>query len=102
MKELRGTYLIAAISIACGFGFALFGYVALQPVVILASYDQAIAGGIISGPQFKQQFDNPSQTMQGVITSSYHIGCAVGALLSFVIGELGRKKCIASDSLKPC
>ena len=59
-----------------------------------ARYDQSVAGGIISGPQFKEQFNNPSQTMIGFITSSYHLGCTLGAFATIFIGNHGRKKCI--------
>lgn len=94
MEGLRGNSLVAAIAMACGCGFALFGYNFPSWRLLIESYDQAIAGGILSGLPFKQQFNNPSQVMQGVITSSYHIGCVFGALLSFFIGDYGRKKCI--------
>jgi hypothetical protein len=53
-----------------------------------------VAGGVLSAPQFVQQFNNPSQIMQGIITSTYHLGCTFGALLTFFIGNHGRKKCI--------
>jgi hypothetical protein len=57
-------------------------------------YDQGVAGGILSSPQFVQQFDNLSQVMHGVITSTYHLGCTFGALSMFFIGNHGGKKCI--------
>ncbi|GFZ43631.1 hypothetical protein JCM24511_01351 [Saitozyma sp. JCM 24511] len=42
--------------------------------------------------QFGKDFDAPSTTLQGVITSIYDIGCAVGALITFAIGEkVGRR-----------
>ncbi|GAB7350276.1 hypothetical protein MBLNU459_g0917t3 [Dothideomycetes sp. NU459] len=45
--------------------------------------------------QFGRTMGEPDATAQGLLTSIYDIGCAVGCLLSFFIGErFGRKKMI--------
>lgn len=72
-----------------------------------------MSGLIGANNQFGQQFGHPDATMQGIcetlmfwsvekswlikssVTSIYDIGCAVGCLLSFVVGhKVGRKKMI--------
>ncbi|OQD82797.1 hypothetical protein PENANT_c019G03980 [Penicillium antarcticum] len=56
--------------------------------------------GVMSGlvgadNQFGMTFNNPDSTMQGLLTSIYDIGCAIGCLLSLVIGhQFGRRKMI--------
>ncbi|RSH92792.1 hypothetical protein EHS25_008238 [Saitozyma podzolica] len=63
---------------------------------LLLGYDQGVMSGIIGATnQFGKDFDAPSTTLQGVITSIYDIGCAVGALITFAIGEkVGRRHMI--------
>jgi MFS family permease len=54
-----------------------------------------MSGLIGANNQFGQTFNNPDSTMQGLLTSIYDIGCAVGCLLSFVVGHMfGRRKMI--------
>lgn len=74
-----------------------------------------MSGLVGADNQFGQQFGHPDATMQGIctfesrvlwrphhltipvytVTSIYDIGCAVGCLLSFVVGHrMGRKKMI--------
>ncbi|KAF3766430.1 general substrate transporter [Cryphonectria parasitica EP155] len=83
MKELRGKPLMVGITSACSMGFLLFGY------------DQGVMGTIINSSSFVKRFHNPSSTQQGLITGLYDVGCLVGSILAFLLGEkLGRKKSI--------
>ncbi|KAJ5434910.1 Major facilitator superfamily domain general substrate transporter [Penicillium cf. griseofulvum] len=81
---LRGKYLHWAVTAASCQAFLLLGY------------DQGVMSGLIgANNQFGQTFNNPDSTMQGLLTSIYDIGCAVGCLLSLVIGhKYGRRKMI--------
>ncbi|KOS43662.1 hypothetical protein ACN38_g5449 [Penicillium nordicum] len=81
---LRGRYLHWAVTAASCQAFLLLGY------------DQGVMSGLIgANNQFGQTFNNPDSTMQGLLTSIYDIGCAVGCLLSLVIGhKFGRRKMI--------
>lgn len=81
---LRGKYLHWAVTAASCQAFLLLGY------------DQGVMSGLIgANNQFGQTFNNPDSTMQGLLTSIYDIGCAVGCLLSLVIGHrFGRRKMI--------
>lgn len=54
-----------------------------------------MSGIIGADNEFGRQFNNPDANMQGIITSIYDIGCAVGCLICFVYGErVGRKRMI--------
>jgi MFS family permease len=81
---LQGKYLHWAITAASCQAFLLLGY------------DQGVMSGLIgANNQFGRTFNNPDSTMQGLLTSIYDIGCAVGCLLSLVIGhKYGRRKMI--------
>ncbi|KZN85345.1 Sugar transporter [Penicillium chrysogenum] len=81
---LRGRYLHWAVTAASCQAFLLLGY------------DQGVMSGLIgANNQFGQTFNNPDSTMQGLLTSIYDIGCAVGCLLSLVIGhKFGRRQMI--------
>jgi MFS family permease len=50
--------------------------------------------GIIGAKnQFTKDFNSPDPNMQGIITSIYDIGCAVGCLFTLFFGErFGRKE----------
>ncbi|KAJ5292102.1 hypothetical protein N7478_001353 [Penicillium angulare] len=79
----KGRQLTFGITLSCGVAFALFGY------------DEGVFGGILSCPAFEEQFDHPSTTIQGQITSSYVLGCVIGAFMAMFGGDrLGRKRSI--------
>ncbi|KAH8898093.1 sugar transporter [Thozetella sp. PMI_491] len=80
--HLRGGKLIAALTVCTCQGFLVFGY------------DQGVMSGIIGADNaFGRYFGNPDANAQGNITALFDIGCAAGAILSFLIGEeLGRRK----------
>ncbi|KAJ5180931.1 Major facilitator superfamily domain general substrate transporter [Penicillium capsulatum] len=63
---------------------------------LLLGYDQGVMSGLVGADnEFGKQFGHPDATMQGILTSIYDIGCAVGCILSFVIGHrVGRKRMI--------
>ncbi|KAJ5632027.1 hypothetical protein N7490_008366 [Penicillium lividum] len=84
MIQLRGKYLHWAVTAASCQAFLLLGY------------DQGVMSGLIGADnQFGITFGHPNANMQGILTSIYDIGCAVGCLLSFVVGhKVGRKKMI--------
>ncbi|KAK0200264.1 general substrate transporter [Desarmillaria ectypa] len=78
---LTGTTLNAWVNVACITAMTLFGY------------DQGVFGGIIVTDDFLKQMGYPDSSLQGTIVSLYDIGCFIGAMGSFVIGErFGRKK----------
>ncbi|KAG8624945.1 hypothetical protein KVT40_006696 [Elsinoe batatas] len=95
---LRGFPLNLAIGVIAGMDFlySLFGY------------DQGVMGGILTMDSFFRRFptidaeDPPmgqtgsyTSTLQGIVVSSYNLGCFAGAVLTIWVGEkLGRKKTI--------
>lgn len=81
--ELRGNALISIILLASGLDFLLFGF------------DQGLFGGVLAGDGFKHMLGNPSATRTGLVTAIYDIGCALGAVMAFLVGDkVGRKKSI--------
>ncbi|KAL5119564.1 hypothetical protein ACEQ8H_002410 [Pleosporales sp. CAS-2024a] len=83
MVELRGKSLITIILLTSGLDFLLFGY------------DQGLFGGILGGQRFKDTLGRPNDTMTGLVTAIYDIGCALGAVVAFVFGKkIGRKRSI--------
>jgi MFS family permease len=81
--QLRGNALISIILLASGLDFLLFGF------------DQGLFGGVLAGEGFKEMLGNPSATRTGLVTAIYDIGCALGAVMAFLIGDkVGRKKSI--------
>ncbi|KAL1584634.1 hypothetical protein WHR41_06928 [Cladosporium halotolerans] len=63
---------------------------------LLLGFDQGVMSGLIGADnQFGRDFNNPDANTQGIITSIYDIGCAIGCLFCFVYGErFGRKRMI--------
>lgn len=85
---LKGRPLLAVITASCAAGFSLVGY------------DNGVFGGILGTTSFNATFDNPDANTVGNIVSLYEIGCFVGALSTFVIGDvLGRRRTILIGSL---
>lgn len=79
----RGRKLQLAVTSCCLCAFVLYGY------------DQGVFGGILENGDWKRQFGNPGDTLTGLITSSYNLGCLAGCFANFVIGEkLGRRRTI--------
>ncbi|KAI7494751.1 general substrate transporter [Hortaea werneckii] len=77
--KLRGKALTAIILACAGLDFLEFGY------------DQGLLGGILSGDRFREMLGEPGPTMEGLFSGIYTVGCAGGALVSFIWGEkLGR------------
>ncbi|KAI7254013.1 general substrate transporter [Hortaea werneckii] len=77
--NLRGKALTAIILACAGLDFLEFGY------------DQGLLGGILSGDRFREMLGEPGPTMEGLLSGIYTVGCAGGALVSFIWGEkLGR------------
>lgn len=71
---------------------------------LLQGYDQGVMNGLLTLPTFERQFPaintsaDHSQSrsiLQGTVVAIYEVGCAIGALSCFVIGDiLGRRKTI--------
>lgn len=78
-------------------GFSLFGY------------DQGLMAGIITAPQFNDDFpatlshgkdDTHATVIQGAVTSCYEIGCFMGAIFVLLYGDkFGRKPMVVFGSL---
>ncbi|CEP62017.1 uncharacterized protein LALA0_S04e05864g [Lachancea lanzarotensis] len=56
--------------------------------VFLFGYDQGVMSGVITGPYFKDYFDNPSRAAIGNMISILEIGALISSLL---VGRLGEK-----------
>ncbi|KIY68950.1 putative MFS sugar transporter, partial [Cylindrobasidium torrendii FP15055 ss-10] len=77
----RGRPLQLAVSACCSFAFVLFGY------------DQGVFSGIIGNADFLDIVQHPTDTIMGIIVSSYNLGCFCGCILSFMLGDwLGRRR----------
>ncbi|KAI9930773.1 hypothetical protein ASPWEDRAFT_182739 [Aspergillus wentii DTO 134E9] len=79
--NFRGKTMIIAITMASCQAFLLLGF------------DQGVMSGIIGAQnRFGRDFDNPDAGMQGNITALYDIGCVVGSIVCYFIGEkFGRR-----------
>ena len=79
--NLRGQALVTAVTLASCQAFLLLGF------------DQGVMAGIIGADnRFGRDFGNPGPDMQGNITSMYNIGCVLGSIATYFIGErLGRR-----------
>ncbi|PLN79950.1 general substrate transporter [Aspergillus taichungensis] len=74
--QFRGKALVAAITMASCQAFLLLGF------------DQGVMAGIVGAEnRFGQDFNNPDPAMQGNITALYDIGCVVGSIVCFFVGE---------------
>lgn len=71
---------------------------------LLQGYDQGVMNGLLTLPTFERQFpqintsadDSENRSiLQGTVVAIYEVGCAIGALSCFIIGDiLGRRKTI--------
>ncbi|KAL4963229.1 sugar porter family MFS transporter [Aspergillus stella-maris] len=81
-----GGWLTFWVSLACATDMMLFGY------------DQGVFSGVVVTPDFLEIHDlvGPSRTtILSTVTAIYDVGCFIGAMLAFSLGErLGRKKTI--------
>ncbi|KAJ4985756.1 sugar transporter [Stagonosporopsis vannaccii] len=77
----RGKALVFAVTAASCQAFLLLGF------------DQGVMGGIIGADNpFGTYFNNPDADMQGNITALYDIGCVLGSIVTYFVGErLGRR-----------
>ncbi|KAE8153679.1 general substrate transporter [Aspergillus avenaceus] len=84
--NFRGRTLIMAITMASCQAFLLLGF------------DQGVMAGIIGADnRFGRDFNNPDTAMQGNITALYDIGCVIGSIVCYFIGErLGRRTMLMS------
>ncbi|KAH7123062.1 general substrate transporter [Dactylonectria macrodidyma] len=79
----RGKSLQFGVTACCLIAFLLFGY------------DQGVFGGILQNESWLNQFDHPNDTKTGIIVSCYNLGCLVGCVINFVVGDtLGRRRTI--------
>ncbi|KAJ5769410.1 hypothetical protein N7520_003969 [Penicillium odoratum] len=83
---LTGGWLTLWVTVACATDMSLFGY------------DQGVFSGVVITKDFLQihNLEGPTKTKTlSTVTAIYDIGCFIGALLAFTLGErLGRKKSI--------
>jgi sugar porter (SP) family MFS transporter len=81
---VKGGWLVFWITVACGTDMLMFGY------------DQAVFSGVIVSPDFLDRMNlRGNTTMISTVSAIYAIGCFVGSLIAFTIGErLGRKTSI--------
>ncbi|KAK0751872.1 general substrate transporter [Schizothecium vesticola] len=86
---LTGKPLSMAVTTVATTGFLLFGY------------DQGVMSGIITAEPFADVFTETrdNETMQGLVTAIYEIGCLVGAMFILGVGDiLGRRKAMIIGS----
>ncbi|KAJ5793447.1 Major facilitator superfamily domain general substrate transporter [Penicillium paradoxum] len=83
---LTGGWLTFWITVACATDMSLFGY------------DQGVFSGVVITQDFLEVHDlvGPTKTTTlSTVTAIYDVGCFLGAIVAFTIGErLGRKKAI--------
>ncbi|KAJ5144652.1 sugar transporter [Penicillium atrosanguineum] len=87
---LRGGWLTFWITTACGADMTLLGY------------DQGVFSGVVISQDFLRthNLESPSKTtLLGTVTAIYDIGCFLGSILAYWLGErLGRKNTILLGS----
>ncbi|KAJ5538646.1 hypothetical protein N7494_008125 [Penicillium frequentans] len=83
---LTGGWLTVWVTIACATDMSLFGY------------DQGVFSGVVITKDFLQihNLEGPTKTTTlSTVTAIYDVGCFLGAILAFTLGErFGRKKSI--------
>ena len=76
----RGQTLRIAVAITCQMAFVFFGY------------DQGVFSGIVTNPNWLQQFGNPGSSLEGIIVSIYNLGMFAGCVVNFLVSEkIGRR-----------
>ncbi|RSL92215.1 hypothetical protein CEP52_013943 [Fusarium oligoseptatum] len=79
----RGKTLQFGITVCCLAAFILFGY------------EQGVFGPILQNQDWLELFNRPSDSQTGIIVACYNLGCMVGCLVAFVVGErTGRRRAI--------
>lgn len=97
---LTGRWLYIWLMICNSFAMLLFGYDQGVFGMIRPNHHELLAdrysGGILTIQSFEQLFGIAGhETLKGVIVGTYDLGCLVGALLTYPIGEhIGRKRSI--------
>ncbi|KAI0143245.1 hypothetical protein BJ166DRAFT_597155 [Pestalotiopsis sp. NC0098] len=87
LRGLTGKNLIYFTSIFVSLGVFLFGY------------DQGVMSGIITGPYFRDYFNNPSHAEIGTMVAILEIGALISSLAVGKIGDvIGRRKTIRYGS----
>ncbi|KAJ5397008.1 hypothetical protein N7509_005121 [Penicillium cosmopolitanum] len=87
---LTGGWLTFWVTVACATDMTLFGY------------DQGVFSGVVITEDFLEIHDlvGPTKTKTlSTVTAIYDVGCFLGAILAFTIGEgLGRKKTVLAGT----
>ncbi|KAI8674273.1 MFS domain-containing protein [Fusarium keratoplasticum] len=79
----RGKSLQFGITVCCLAAFILFGY------------EQGVFGPILQNEDWLELFNRPSDSQTGIIVACYNLGCMVGCVVAFVVGEkTGRRRAI--------
>ncbi|KAM6507967.1 hypothetical protein FSOLCH5_013167 [Fusarium solani] len=79
----RGKSLQFGITVCCLAAFVLFGY------------EQGVFGPILQNEDWLELFNRPSDSQTGIIVACYNLGCMVGCVVAFVVGEkTGRRRAI--------
>ncbi|CAN6636606.1 hypothetical protein TRVA0_016S00232 [Trichomonascus vanleenenianus] len=87
-SRLTGKPLLYFTSVFVSLGVFLFGY------------DQGVMSGIITGPYFKQFFNDPTRAQVGTMVAILEIGALVSSLMVGKVGDIiGRRKTILYGSL---
>ena len=88
MHGLHGKKLVYFLSIFVSLGVFLFGY------------DQGVMSGIITGPYFKDYFNQPTPAEIGTMVAILEVGAFISSIAVGRIGDLlGRKKTILYGAL---
>ncbi|KAI1632623.1 sugar transporter STL1 [Biscogniauxia mediterranea] len=68
--------------------------------VFLFGYDQGVMSGIITGPWFRNYFDNPSKAEVGTMVAILEIGALISSLVVGRVGDIiGRRRTILYGSM---
>ncbi|KUL89085.1 hypothetical protein ZTR_06097 [Talaromyces verruculosus] len=79
--KMEGQFACIMMTITCGISYLLYGY------------DQGFMSGVLPAENFIETMGNLSNSMQGLLSSLYNLGCFFGCIASFAFSErLGRKK----------
>lgn len=85
---LTGKPLIYFTSVFVSLGVFLFGY------------DQGVMSGIITGPYFKEYFNNPTRAQVGAMVAILEVGAFISSLMVGRIGDIiGRRRTILYGSM---